>query len=578
MAVIQVGVANSSVFTDRGNLEQTLSLVGWQFGTTASGGVYTLRQGTTTASLSFTFGPNGNIFGMEYATITAGNFADLSRNTWTVTDLNLPLAGLQANLANIMPLITGGNDFITGNDVNTSGYGGNQIIYAGAGNDEVRGLGSNDTIWGGTGNDRLFGGDGNDRLNGESGNDLLNGGAGADVLDGGEGTDTANYFNAVAGVNVNLLTGFGNGGEAQGDSYISIENIDGGDGNDTLTGSNTDNRIFGYSGDDVLYGMGGNDTLHGNFGADTLYGGDGNDYLVSNQTGTSKLYGDAGDDFLDGFGSAALMDGGAGWDMAVYNMSSAGVNVNLSTGIGSGGAAAGDTYVGIEAISSTAYNDLLTGTNETNYFWAGSGDDQLFGMGGFDNLDGAAGNDQIFGGAGDDYLYGGEGSDTIHADGGNDTAYGGNGDDYFIATGGILTAYGDLGNDLLYGGISADRLDGGGGNDVLWGSYGNDALYGGAGSDVLMGALGADVFYGGSGTDYFAMNNDIAYGAYDNIVDFTDGIDLMQLPEYARNALTITTASFGCIVSIALADSSYNIYVGGVNAAQIADQIYYYGS
>jgi Ca2+-binding RTX toxin-like protein len=577
MAVIQVGVANSSVFTDRGNLEQTLSLVGWQFGTTSSGGAYTLRQGTTTASLNFTFGPNGNIISMEYATITAGNFADLSRNTWTVTDLNLPLAGLQANLANIMPLITGGNDFITGNDVNTSGYGGNQIIYAGAGNDEVRGLGSNDTIWGGTGNDRLFGGDGDDKLNGEAGDDLLNGGAGADVLDGGEGTDTANYFNAVAGVNVDLLTGLGSGGEAQGDRYISIENIDGGEGNDTLTGSNADNRIYGSDGDDIVYGMGGNDTLYGGFGTDTLYGGDGNDYLA-NFSGTSKLYGGAGDDFLDGFGSAAQMDGGDGWDMAVYNVGSAGVNVNLLTGIGSGGSAQGDTYAGIEAISSTAYNDTLTGTNGTNYFWSGSGDDQLFGMGGFDNLDGAAGNDSIFGGEGDDLLNGGDGSDTIHADAGKDTVFGGNGNDYVIGTGGSLTADGGAGNDQLYGGMSADQLSGGIGDDFLWGSHGNDTLYGGAGVDVVAGALGADVMYGGAGTDYFAMNYDIAYNAYDSIVDFTDGVDWLQLPEYARGLATVTNASFGCVVSIALADSSYNLYIAGVNAAQIADQIYYYGT
>ena len=548
---------------------------------TAANGSAILRQVTITD-----FNPAEDTFKLTGQATAGSRLQDTAGGVLVLSSGGNVLAFLQnvtvAQLKIVNGEVTGlvSSNIITGTALDDviNGSVGNDDIRALGGNDKVFGNAGDDALYGDTGNDRLLGGIGNDQLYGEADNDQLIGGTGADVLNGGAGTDLASYDNSTVAVSVNLLTGVGAGGDAQGDSLISIENLMGSNGNDTLTGSNADNQITGLFGRDAIYGMGGNDKLYGGYDGGLVYGGDGNDYLTNGSSGASSLFGGAGDDLLDGFGSAALLDGGDGWDMAVHNGGSAGVTVNLLTGVGVGGSAQGDTYVSVEAISSTAFADTLTGTNGTNYFWAGSGDDQLFGMGGFDNLDGAAGDDQIFGGAGDDYLYGGEGSDTIHADSGNDTAYGGAGNDYFIGTGGVLRAYGEAGNDLLYGGMSADVLYGGDANDVLWGSYGGDNLYGGAGSDVLMGALGADVFYGGAGTDYFAMNHDIGYGAYDNIVDFTDGVDLMQLPEYAQGALTITSASFGCILSIALADSSYNIYVGGVNAAQIADQIYYYGA
>ena len=65
--------------------------------------------------------------------------------------------------------------------------------------------------------DVLRGLGGNDMLFGGSGNDTLDGGPGADTLIGGPGMDTADYSSSGAGVNVNLLTGLGSGGDAQGD-------------------------------------------------------------------------------------------------------------------------------------------------------------------------------------------------------------------------------------------------------------------------------------------------------------------------------------------------------------------------
>src|SRR5262245_17655254 len=53
-------------------------------------------------------------------------------------------------------------------------------VWAGTGNDLVRGGAGNDRIHGGTGNDRFFGGAGNDLLDAGAGNDRLDGGAGND--------------------------------------------------------------------------------------------------------------------------------------------------------------------------------------------------------------------------------------------------------------------------------------------------------------------------------------------------------------------------------------------------------------
>ena len=71
---------------------------------------------------------------------------------------------------------------------------------------------------------------------------------------------------------VNLNTNSGTGGEAQGDTYSSIEGIMGGSGNDHLIG----NSVVG----NYLDGGAGNDTLIGGLGSDILVDGDGNDKFV----------------------------------------------------------------------------------------------------------------------------------------------------------------------------------------------------------------------------------------------------------------------------------------------------------
>lgn len=103
----------------------------------------------------------------------------------------------------------------------------------------------------------------------QGGDDIISGGAGNDIIFGGSGIDTASYNDAGSGVVVNLQKGKASGG-AGNDVLINIENIEGSQFDDILTGNRGDNVIFGGAGNDTLSGGRGADTLTGGSGADTF--------------------------------------------------------------------------------------------------------------------------------------------------------------------------------------------------------------------------------------------------------------------------------------------------------------------
>jgi hypothetical protein len=109
------------------------------------------------------------------------------------------------------------------------------------------------------------------------------------------------YGDSTVGVSVNLATGRGYLGSAEGDELISIENVFGSLHNDTIIGNDANNEIYGLTGNDVLKGGGGADGLAGDDGDDILKGGGGADYL----------------------------EGGYGDDTASYEESPTGVGVSL---------------------------------------------------------------------------------------------------------------------------------------------------------------------------------------------------------------------------------------------------------
>ena len=135
------------------------------------------------------------------------------------------------------------------------------------------------TINGTNNNDELYGTVDADTINGRGGHDILQGRGGADTLNGGDGYDTARYTDSSVGVAVNLATGRGFGGSAEGDVLTSIEGLIGSYYNDYLVGDAQYNEFYGHNGADILDGGEGGDLLYGDDKDDTLKGGGGDDIL-----------------------------------------------------------------------------------------------------------------------------------------------------------------------------------------------------------------------------------------------------------------------------------------------------------
>uniref|UniRef100_UPI0004A7607E calcium-binding protein n=1 Tax=Sphingomonas sp. UNC305MFCol5.2 TaxID=1449076 RepID=UPI0004A7607E len=142
------------------------------------------------------------------------------------------------------------------------------------------------------------------------------------------------------------------------------------------------------------------------FGIENVQGSAWGDYLVGNG-GTNALYGGGGNDLLAGGAGADLLDGGAGNDTIDYTGNFGGVAISLRAGQGSWNAAEGDSFVGIENVKGTSFNDILEGDANANILTGGGGEDLfVFGTGfGVDTIsdfagNGAASGDRIQFGAG----------------------------------------------------------------------------------------------------------------------------------------------------------------------------------
>ena len=209
--------------------------------------------------------------------------------------------------------------------------------------------------------------------------------------------------------------------------------INGGLGNDTLTGWSGPDHLNGGEGNDTLTGGGGDDILSGGAGYDTLRGGAGNDTLI-----------DA--DWLGGF-----FDGGRGTDTLDLSLSDATRGVALEL-------ASGNVfpYFRFEANGDVTFAPGPPGEAT-----------QVVRIRDVENVIGSAGADFLRGTVFDNRIEGGAGRDTID---------------------------GFPGNDSLFGGADADRISGGNGNDTIFGGLGDDAITGGPGNDQLHGDGGADRF------------------------------------------------------------------------------------
>jgi Ca2+-binding RTX toxin-like protein len=340
----------------------------------------------------------------------------------------------------------------------------------------IQGTAAGETLLGNTQDNTLLAFDGND---------ILEGGPGADVLDGGNGFDKATYFSSAAGVLADIVFTGANTGDAAGDTFISIENLEGSVFDDSLRGNDGANTIVASAGNDTVFGRGGDDRLQGYAGDDILIGGTGGDKL----------------------------EGGSGQDEARYHQATGGLKIDLASAHVNTGEATGDTYTSIENLFGSNFTDTVSGDDLANVLSGYGGNDTINGRGGADLLLGGDGDDNLIGGAGVDHYNGGNGIDRVQY---QDSANGlrvdlqvqttntgeAAGETYLL----IEDIVSSSGNDSLFGNASANKLYGFDGADRVFGRAGDDILFGGDGNDIVNGGAGDDILVGGQDVDTFRFD------------------------------------------------------------------------
>jgi Ca2+-binding RTX toxin-like protein len=386
-----------------------------------------------------------------------------------------------------------------------------------------------DTLIGNSGDNWIWGEGGNDNLSGNDGNDLVQTTSGNATMSGGSGVDTASFDDngtglGVGGVAVSLLLqGMAQDSRIGSMTLTGFENLSGSSYDDALTGDGGANIIAGYLGNDSLAGGGGDDVLLGD-GAITVdtHGVGTSGPIVTYNDVTAILGGAGGDDVLDGGPGNDVLNGGDGSDTASYASASGAVTVFLNSNFSSG-AAGSDSFVSIENVTGSAFDDVIRGTNAANLLDGGAGHDFLRGLGGNDLLIGGLGDDYLDGGLGDDLLDGGAGWDRVSF---AVSATGGVVVDLRIA-GPQATGQGTdtlVGIEHLTGTPFNDTLTGTDGDNWLWGGSdglgadGNDSISALGGNDLVEVGHGTHLLSGGAGTDTLSVSG--------NDTDVTGGLSV----------------------------------------------------
>lgn len=137
-----------------------------------------------------------------------------------------------------------------------------------------------ENLVGGSGSDVIAGTAAANALYGGDGNDVFYADAGADTYFGEAGTDEVTYADRTEAVTVGIGTYADDGSGADGPATArdnvrtDVENVVGGAGNDSLSGSTAANALRGGPGADTITGGAGADSLFGDDGDDTLYARD----------------------------------------------------------------------------------------------------------------------------------------------------------------------------------------------------------------------------------------------------------------------------------------------------------------
>lgn len=298
----------------------------------------------------------------------------------------------------------------------------------------------------------------------------------------------------------------------------------------TITAASFDNDDIGYGLDLLITGLNFTLTVANNYlpaitqpasllslflaGSDTLRGSFGNDVLLGFAGNDTFLFSEGADTY----------NGGGDADTVSYAGASAGLFAGLEDAGFNTAGAAGDSYISIENLIGTAFNDTLYGTDGVNRLSGANGNDTFVGKGSSDTFDGESGSDTV----GYDTSEGVRADLLIPATNSGDAS-----GDVYIS---IENLAGSSFNDSLFGNGLANVLRGtlypasASGQDTLDGRGGNDHLFGYDGNDRLIGGPGNDRLFGGLGADRFVFNAALSATAnLDTVGDFTVNVDEFEL-------------------------------------------------
>ncbi|MDG6078932.1 calcium-binding protein [Erythrobacter litoralis] len=414
------------------------------------------------------------------------------------------------------------NDRIIGRDE------GPNLIYAGAGDDEIDsgdmsdlifGEGGNDIIRGRLGDDTISGGTGNDMLYGQEGDDyVFDSDGGNDFLDGGDGSDLVSVerFQTAAASNVELYGGIGNDTLQFLTENGSSALLDGGSGADTVS-------VSGTAGSAMILAGAGNDML------DLTV--EGVSYRITLGSGLDTVTLSADREFVDLSSPLVFTDFATGtngdrlvladmlgevltdWNGSTnpfasghLRLSQNGANAILSVDLNGGG----DNFVELARFldadaSAFSLANLEYSPNGTVPV------STVVTVGGVTT--GSVADDSITVASGT--VYAGAGADTITLTG-------------------SATVYGGPGNNTINGSDSVNR-------DNLYGGVDNDTIYGNGGADFISDVDGgADRLFGGDGNDYIYLARSQADAALSSEVYGDDGDDTLLAALYNGSTVLLS--------------------------------------
>lgn len=366
---------------------------------------------------------------------------------------------------------------------------------------------------------------------------LVNGGAGDDQI-------TANLASFARNTYATLWSGWGQSYSVIGGKSVALTSrneilmtgqataswINGGEGNDTIRGSEVSDVIYGGPGFNSIDGGAGPDRyLVIDHGTDSV----GFDYIADNSVSDPLkndlfwVYGGIPQEILPPgadidtveFGPGIFLDDlqfsvktadtdseyflpnvGRYWDPQPYLVVERDgrrlVAIELARDIASPGTAADPLGAGIEILEfQDGQKITLAEALEIARTQVQPPVNRITGTASDDVLVGTVNRDVIDGAAGADHMSGGTGDDTYHVDNAADVVVekAGEGTDTVIATvNSRLSAHVE---NLTLAGVDAINGTGNSLNNVLIGNAANNTLNGGAGADVMQGGLGNDSYY-----------------------------------------------------------------------------------